>query len=245
VVNLTRVIIPTTMQEMKPIEGFPNYSITRDGKLWNHKLNRFMKRSNRGTCFVLSRKNKRKSVLASTLVADAFPDTLPNLPEMKPIPTLSGYSITRDGKLYSCKRSKVGRFLTTHVNIKGYKTADVVFDDGKKIAYPIHRLVALAYLPNPENKLCVDHINRHRFDNRVENLRWATCKENSDNMVVGRGYMYFCKLKKNEKNPWRVHWCVGGKDFSKYLATKQEADAYLLIVYQLRCAIRRMRGLNY
>jgi hypothetical protein len=45
----------------------------------------------------------------------------------------------------------------------------------------VHRLVAELFIPNPDNKPCVDHINHNRLDNSVENLRWVSVKENCNN----------------------------------------------------------------
>lgn len=59
----------------------------------------------------------------------------------------------------------------------------------KKIS--IHRLVAETFIPNPNNYKTVDHIDQNKYNNRVENLRWCTLKENHSfwmkNIKRGKG----------------------------------------------------------
>lgn len=88
------------------------------------------------------------------------------------------YYITSCGRVWSYRTNK---FLKPTLSKHGYFYVTLVDKEGNRVKRKIHRLVAEAYIPNPDNKPEVDHINRRRTDNYVNNLRWVTRVENSDN----------------------------------------------------------------
>lgn len=84
-----------------------------------------------------------------------------------------GYSISVNGEV----TNKWGNKLTNHVGGDGYLRVNL-YIDGVQKTLRIHRLLALEYIPNPENKATVNHINGNKLDNRLENLEWCSQKEN-------------------------------------------------------------------
>ena len=85
------------------------------------------------------------------------------------------YEVSTDGKVRKIKNNFYPKFCKDK---DGYLSCSLSFGDGTKKKYRVHRLVAMAFIPNPEGKLEVNHINSIRDDNRVENLEWSTRQEN-------------------------------------------------------------------
>lgn len=118
----------------------------------------------------------------------------------KPIP-IDGFSdryeVSNKGRVRSIKRRIISKnrwgaaprsydchLMKTRMN-RGYHVIGLnSFGGGKGRTFFIHRLVAMAFIPNPKNLPCVDHIDTDKDNNNVDNLRWCTHKENSLNPIT-------------------------------------------------------------
>lgn len=86
------------------------------------------------------------------------------------------YSINENGEV---RNDNTGRIKSAFVSKgNGYLMIDL-WENNKSSKVPLHRLIAEAFIPNPNNKPCVDHIDGNRQNNAIENLRWATYSENN------------------------------------------------------------------
>lgn len=121
------------------------------------------------------------------------------------------YMVSNVGRVKSCERTFIcgrgGERKTTEHIIKtvlkknGYVHCTVSVE-GKIYYMSVHRMVAEAFIPNPENKTQVNHINTNKSDNRVDNLEWSTSKENVNHSRITTDRKFgFTKLKNGH------HYC--------------------------------------
>ena len=138
----------------------------------------------------------------------------------KKIVGYSNYSISNWGNVRNDKSKRIKRVTTS---ADGYLMTSLC-EDGEAHGFGVHRLIAIAFIPNPEHKTQVDHIDTNRLNNKLDNLRWASNSENNYNSKIrtdntsGSKGVYFDK----SSNKWRVQINVNGKRLYVGRFTKKE-----------------------
>lgn len=112
---------------------------------------------------------------------------------MKEHPTLQGYFVTEDGRVFSNKRGPL-KERKQHLNYRGYPIIRLC-KDGVNKNYKVHRLVAETYIPNPDNLPCVNHKDEDKSNNHVDNLEWC---DHAYNMEYSLAKTYKIKTPTNE-----------------------------------------------
>ncbi len=140
------------------------------------------------------------------------------------------YLIYDDGRVQNKKTKRILKPIKSNT---GYLQV-VLSHKNKQKTHSIHRLVAEYYINNPENKPTVDHINRDRKNNRIENLRWASRTEQIENQGIrkdnssGHKNISYCKT--------RNKWIFIKQGILKRFNTKTEALCYKFIyLLKIKC----------
>ena len=136
------------------------------------------------------------------------------------------YMIYDDGRVWS-KRRKI--FMKQNKDKDGYYTMGL-WKHSKETKHKIHRLIGCHFIEHPGGgKNCIDHINRDRADNRLENLRWVTHRENMNNKSeykkASNNTTGHQNIRKH-KDGWEFQKKIHGKYYSKFFKTMEEAIAY-------------------
>ena len=147
------------------------------------------------------------------------------------------YQVSNMGRVKSLnfRNTKEPKVMTLSHNKKGYFT---VMIGGKR--YLVHRLVAQAFIPNPDDKPCIDHINAIRTDNRVDNLRWVTVKENNNNPIAIKNQKI---AQSGKRNPY--YGRTGSRHHGSKIIVQFSLDGDVINVWKSMADVSREYGVDY
>ena len=145
------------------------------------------------------------------------------------------YKVNRLGEILGVKRNKI---LKNCLDKKTGYYKIVIWKNANAKCFKIHRLIAIHFIPNPNNLKFIDHINRVRTDNRIENLRWVSRQENNINKlsVINRKGCITEIENKNGTTSFRFNYNLNGEyglknQKSKRFKSREEAEAFRKQIY--------------
>jgi hypothetical protein len=152
------------------------------------------------------------------------------------IPGYEGYYyIEPNGEIYSQDRINTygrfweGRKIIPCLNNHGYYYV-VLSKNGTQKQFKVHRLVALTYIPNPNNLPCINHKDYNRQNNNLNNLEWCSYLYNNQSINTSRNFGY---IQLTKSNTYCTRYNSNGKTYSKTFKTKKEAQDYLNEIAQM------------
>lgn len=122
----------------------------------------------------------------------------------KKIDGFDNYSVSDTGLV---RNDTTGRVLTVFNGSTGYKIVHLR-KGGKMKNFKLHRLIASAFISNPQNLKCVNHINGNKQDNRIENLEWCTHSQNNAHSYRTLGRSSYNAIKAMTEAKFKPVLCV-------------------------------------